>query len=462
MTEGYSDTLVFFGATGDLAHKQVFPALYSMIKHGHLHVPVVGVARQGWSLEQLKSYAREAVASSEEEINESAFSRLCDLLRYVDGDYRDPDTFLQVRNTLGNAGKPLHYLAIPPSMLATVVEGLASSGCAANAKVVVEKPFGRNYASAQSLNKVLHSVFDESSIFRIDHFLGKEPVQNLLYFRFANSFLEPIWNRNYVRSVHMTLAEDFGIGSRGRFYEEVGAIRDVVQNHVLQVISILAMEPPVSADHEAMRDEKSKVLKSIRPLDADSIVRGQYIGYRNEKGVSSESQVETFAAAKLYVDSWRWKDVPFYVRVGKRLAVTVTDVMVELHPPPLDVFSEGLGEHANFLRFLLGPSVAISIGARAKAPGEKMAGEEIELKVVEDISMQMHPYERLLSDAMRGDTTLFAREDGIEAAWGIVEPVLDSSTPFYQYQPGTWGPDEANRVSPLPWWLDRIGGKNAS
>jgi glucose-6-phosphate 1-dehydrogenase len=443
MTMPHSDALVFFGATGDLAYKQVFPALQSMVRHGHLDMPVIGVAKAGWSLDQLKARALDSI-KKHGDLDTDAFARLSSRLQYIDGDYRDQSTYEGLRHALGDAQRPLHYLAIPPSMFETVAEGLAKSHCAHDARVVVEKPFGRNLTSAQSLNRTLRKFFPESAVFRIDHFLGKEPVQNLLYFRFANTFLEPIWNRNYVSSVQITMAEHFGVQGRGRFYEEVGAIRDVVQNHMFQVLVMLAMDAPVSRDAEAMRDEKVRLLKAIRPLNSSDIVRGQFRGYRGSEGVAPDSQVETFAAVRLHIETWRWSGVPFYIRAGKQLPVTATEVMVELKRPPQNVFDDIAPNQSNYFRFRLSPEVFISVGARVKAPGEEMAGEDIDL-IAHRAADEMMPYERLLGDAMRGDASLFAREDSVEAAWRIIDPILGNVTPVVEYEPNTWGPLEADR-----------------
>jgi glucose-6-phosphate 1-dehydrogenase len=441
-----SDALVFFGATGDLAYKQIFPALQSLIRHGKLDVPIVGVAKSGWGLEQLRERARRSLEDHGGGVDEAAFGRLCEQLRYIDGDYGDAATFERLRGELGDAKRPLHYLAIPPSLFDDVVEQLARSGCAEAARVVVEKPFGRDLESARALNATLSSVFPEEAIFRIDHYLGKEAVENLIYFRFANSFLEPVWNRTHVKRVQITMAEAFGVQGRGRFYEEAGAVRDVIQNHMLQVLALLTMDAPVERSAEALRDEKARLLKSIVSLAPSDVVRGQFAGYRDEDGVASDSTVETFAAVKLHVDTWRWADVPFLIRAGKRLPTTATEVLVELHHPPQTVFDTPDDSAPNSFRFLLGPDVQLALRARAKSPGEAMVGEEVELLAQHQHPGEMPPYERLLGDAMRGDPTLFAREDGVEAAWRVVEPILGDAVPVHVYAPGTWGPPEADRL----------------
>ncbi|MGH8228163.1 MAG: glucose-6-phosphate dehydrogenase [Steroidobacteraceae bacterium] len=438
-----SDALVLFGATGDLCYRKIYPALYHLARRGKLDVPVVGVARAGWTREQFVSRIRESLQAFVPDAEEDAVRRLAALVRYADGDYRQAGTFRRLRECLGGASHPLHYLAIPPSMFPVVVRMLGESGCAAGARVVVEKPFGRDLASALALNRTLHEAFEESAIFRIDHYLGKEPVQNLLYFRFANSFLEPVWNRNYVQSVQITMAEKIGVAGRGRFYDEAGAIRDVIQNHLLQVIALLAMEPPVRFARDALRDEKVKVLRAIRPLGPAQILRGQFVGYREEPGVAPDSRVETYAAARLQIDSWRWGGVPFYIRAGKCLPVTATEIVVDLRPPPANVFGALGSERPNYLRFRLGPDVATALGARTKQPGAAMRGHEVELYVSQQERDEMDAYERLIGDAMAGDAILFAREDGVEAAWAVVDPVLRADTPVHEYAKGSWGPAEA-------------------
>jgi glucose-6-phosphate 1-dehydrogenase len=447
---------VLFGVTGDLAHKMIFPALYAMVKRGTLKVPVIGVAFPEWSLARLHKRIADSIKRSCGIDNQRALKHLLSLVTYVSGDYKDPATFAAIKRALGGARRPAHYLAIPPSLFETVIKGLGTANLAENARVIVEKPFGRDLASARELNQVARSVFPENSIFRIDHFLGKEAIMNILYFRFANSFLEPIWNRNYVASVQITLSEDFGVQGRGAFYETAGCLRDVIENHLFQVVALLAMEPPAGRDFGAVQSEKAKVFQAMRPLQPDDLVRGQYAGYRKEPDVAKNSDVETFCAARLFIDSWRWEGVPWYLRSGKYLPDTATEVMVELKPPPQRLFADSAPipktGPANYLRFRLSPSSAIALAARVKLAGKDFVGEQRELYLFEDQPGEEAPYERLLGDAMIGDGALFTREDAVEAAWAVVDPVLRTHHRVRPYKRGSWGPKEADTIIAAGSW----------
>jgi len=454
MIESNSDALVFFGATGDLAYKKIFPSLQAMLKRGNLNVPVIGVARSNWSLDQLKARVKDSL-EKHGGLDPAAFAKLSSLLRYVGGDYNEASTFQALRRELKDAYRPAYYLAIPPALFGTVVEHLVESGCARGARILVEKPFGHDLASAQELNKVLLSAFDETAIYRIDHYLGKRQVHNIVFFRFTNSFLEPIWNRNYIESMEITMAEDFGVQGRGSFYDQTGTIRDVIQNHLFQVLCNLTMEPPVRTDSQSIRDEKAKVLKAMPPLETKNLVRGQFRGYRQERGVAADSQVETFAALKLEIDSWRWRGVPFYIRAGKNLPVTATEVTIRLFQPPTVYQSFDL--QSNYFRLRLSPESTLALGMNVMATGSESVAESAEIIGSHHPGIgDMDAYERVLTDAMRGDATLFARQDYVEEAWRIVDPALKASTPVFDYELKTWGPKEVAQVTPPGGWHNPV------
>ena len=452
-TNEASDALIFFGATGDLAYKQIFPALYRLVRDEGLATPIIGVAKRGWNLDQLKDRAADSVKEHGGDINCDAFKQLLSQLHYVDGDYNDPNVFTELRKQMGNAKRPLHYLAIPPVLFSVVASKLANSGCSKNARLVVEKPFGHDRQSAGELSRVLDQYFSEADIFRIDHYLGKEPVQNILYTRFANSIFEPFWNRNFVRSIQITMAENFGVQDRGKFYDATGAIRDVMQNHLLQILASLTMDPPTGQEYEAMRDRKASLLKAVRALDPEHLVRGQYEGYDKVPGVRAGSTVETYVAAKLEIDNWRWAGVPIFIRTGKKLPVSIAEAIVEFKRPPRETFGEIVTSGSGHMRFRIQPDVTIALGTRVKIPGDRMIGDDVELILSRQPGQDMPPYQRLLGDAMHGVSELFTREDIVDAEWRIVNNILGNATPVYKYGPGTWGPKGAEQLvgSDGPW-----------
>jgi glucose-6-phosphate 1-dehydrogenase len=441
---------VFFGASGDLAYKKIFPALLAMVRQDGFDLPIVGVSHSDWTDRQLVERARDSIeqdaTQQKKKVDEAAFRKLAKRLKYVNGDYNDAVTYTTLKKALGAAKRPLHYLAIPPNFFGKVAKGLQTAGCTENARVVVEKPFGRDLKSARELNRILHEVFPENAIFRIDHYLGKEPVQNLLYYRFANSFLEPVWNRNYIASVQITMAESFGVEDRGSFYDDVGAIRDVIQNHLLQVVSLLAMDSPIGRDAQSLRAEKLRLFRAMRPVEPKNVVRGQYAGYRKIDGVAKKSDVETFAALCLHIDTWRWADVPFYIRAGKKLPISTTEVFVDMKVPPLFLFDEIEPPQSNYFRFRLSPETVIAEGARVKVPGDAMRGEPVELIARHHPHREKSPYERLLGDAIRGDSSLFSDDETVEAAWSVIDDALEHESSVETYKPGTWGPKNAATI----------------
>ena len=457
----HSDALVLFGATGDLAHKKTFDTIQALIKRGHLDSPVIGVAKSGMTREQLLDRAKEGITTYGRGVDKAAFEKFAATFQYVDGDYADIATFNKLRAALGGAKRPLHYLAIPPAVFGLVTKQLKASGCADGSRIVVEKPFGRDTQSAQELNRTLHAVYDERDIFRIDHYLGKEATQNILFTRFANAFMEPMWNRNHVKQIQITMAESFGVQGRGRFYDSAGCIRDVIENHLMQVVGFLCMEPPYWPDMERVRDEQIKLFRSVRTLGPNDVVRGQFEGFLKEEGVAPNSQVETFAAVRLFIDNWRWQGVPIYLRAGKCMPMTATEVRVEFHRPPAVVFPNEQSLPHNYWRFLFSPRIEVGLNIQVKADGERMVGQDLELMAVDQSPDEMTPYERLIGDALRGDQTLFARQDVVEEAWRIVDPILGNAVPVHRYKPGTWGPDAANEIL-LPeggWHAPQVDGK---